>query len=176
MENTQGNTPQPNWKDNPLMQTLVLGQRKFSTVVFPPIIRKMQGRDFVRQVCVQKVNMNLKQPFGQGRPSSDTLFGKKFHSYCLESCTEEEKKIYDDPISLDPSADAYRPWERRVRNLGFNLEGKIVRKYLKKYNETATTKRDYTHQGKTVGAIVDMIMRGNPTGIRRKRRASPKKK
>ena len=130
------------------MQTLVLGQRKFGTVVFPPSIKKMQGRDFVHQVCVQKVNINSKQPFGQGRPTSDTLFGKKFHSYCLESCTEEEKKIYNDPISLDPSADAYRPWERMVRNFGFKLEGKIIRKYLIKYNETVTKKGIIPLRGK----------------------------
>ena len=66
------------------MQILVVGQRKFGTVRFPPSMGTVIGQDFIPQFIIQRMKINRTDPFGEDRTKAKNFMEKKIHSHCLE--------------------------------------------------------------------------------------------
>ena len=135
----------------------------------------MQGRDFLRDCIVQKVNFKVNDCFGDNITRRGKCVGKKFHSFCYDICTIKERTYfnYNDPSRPGTDDQGYAVWERGVRNFTSALMNRLIEKYLQKFNETVKKKRTINKQGKTVGAITDMIYKATRTdGGARKRQKS----
>ena len=158
-----GNQPKSGLDYNPLMQQLVVGQRQFGTVRFPPKMESMEGKDFIRQFILQRVNIHSASSFGEGRTRTEKYKENSFNSYCLKNCTEEEKMIYNDPRLPDASAPGYEQWEKGVRNFASMLTTRMARRYLQLYSEKMPIHRSIKKQGTYLGAILDMIRRETST-------------
>ena len=158
-----------------LMQQMSQAQRQYGTIRMPPSLSQMQGRDFLRDCIVQKVNIKVNDCFGDRITRREKCVGKKFHSLCYEICTIKERNYfnYNDPRRPGTNDPGYAVWERGVRNFTSALMQRLIENYLPKFNETVKKKRTINKQGKTVGAITDMIYKATKTdsGARKRQRS-----
>ena len=145
------------------MQTLTDGQRRYGTQRFPDKILQMTGADFIRACVMQKVNMNGTRAFGDNVQKRDRSKAKMFYKIWTDHCeTEEDKQWTNFTNRPAVGTTLYSTWERDLRNFANKMIRKLIAIYIPLLNaEPGVKKRQVTNQGKTVGALADMINRKN---------------
>ena len=145
------------------METLTDGQRMFGIPRFPDKILRMQGAGIIRKCVTQKVNVMGKNAFRDNFKVKDRSKVKSFYKIWTNHCQTEADKEWPNFINHPaPGNDLYQTWERELRNFANGMVRNLIDTYLPAFNEKPGVKKKQAQsQGKTVGALVDMIDRAN---------------
>ena len=129
----------------------------------------MKGADFIRQCVLQRVNVN-KPCFGDNVSLQQQSKGRKFVAIWTNHCkTDEDQRWYKNINRPNPDDENYVTWERELRNFAYRKIDELINTHLPIYNQLPNIKkRTKPNQGKTVGALVDMIQRAQNKDKQRK--------